>query len=45
MSQSYSAPNRNGGSMHKFWATLQAIGDKIELTVTIVTREHNDHGR
>jgi hypothetical protein len=43
--QNYTAPIRNRGPMHSFWAALRTVGDKIELTVTIVTREHYYHGR
>jgi hypothetical protein len=28
-----------------FWATVGTVGDKIELTVTIMAREHYHHGR
>ena len=38
-------PSRLRSPMRSFWAVLMTVGDKIELTVTIVTREHNQHGR
>lgn len=37
--------HRNTLVMLIFWAALRTVGDKIELTVTIVAREHHHHGR
>ena len=38
-------PTRNMAVMLIFWAAFRTVGDKIELTVTIVAREHHHHGR
>jgi hypothetical protein len=35
---------RGEALLHRFWAPLTPIGDKIELTVTITAREHDHHG-